>query len=108
MLVMTTSYSRKIFARILDEKCKNMYNFLYLPMDQKTNCNMGYGYVNMVDLDAVCVLYDNVFPFAKWCLLSLTIIVGRILGVKRSARSVTDVCRAILFRNGELFTYRRI
>lgn len=37
-----------------------MYDFLYLPIDQKTKCNMGYGYVNMVDLDAVCVLYDNV------------------------------------------------
>lgn len=46
--------------RIIDKNCKNMYDFLYLPMDQESHCNMGYGYVNMVDLDAVCVLYENV------------------------------------------------
>lgn len=60
------SYSRKTFVQIIDEKCKDMYDFLYLPIDQKTKCNMGYGYVNMVDLDAVCVLYDNVVACGIW------------------------------------------
>lgn len=53
-------YTRDAFVKIINTKCKNMYDFLYLPIDQNSHCNMGYGYVNMINLDAVVVLYENV------------------------------------------------
>ena len=40
--------------------CKDKYDFFYLPIDQKTNCNLGYGYINMVDLESVIRLYKEV------------------------------------------------
>ena len=49
--------------RIIDKSCKNHYDFLYLPMDQQTHCNMGYGYLNMIDLPSVILLYENVTVF---------------------------------------------
>ena len=56
-------YTRDAFVKIINTKCKNMYDFLYLPIDQNSHCNMGYGYVNMINLDAVVVLYENVDLF---------------------------------------------
>ena len=53
-------FSRKVFVKILNQTCRNRYDFLYLPFDEKTNCNMGYGYVNMIDLESVCLLYNSV------------------------------------------------
>ncbi|KNB44446.1 protein MEI2-like 1 [Blastocystis sp. subtype 4] len=58
-------FTREVFVRIINKKCKNRYDFLYLPMDQKTHCNMGYGYINMIDLESVVLLYEN-FNDYKW------------------------------------------
>lgn len=49
-----------MLLKIINQTCKNRFDFLYLPFDEKTNCNMGYGYVNMIDLESVCLLYENV------------------------------------------------
>ena len=57
---MLGSFSRKVLLKIINQTCKNRFDFLYLPFDEKTNCNMGYGYVNMIDLESVCLLYENV------------------------------------------------
>ena len=57
---MRSRFSRKVFVKILNQTCRNRYDFLYLPFDEKTNCNMGYGYVNMIDLESVCLLYNSV------------------------------------------------
>ncbi len=57
---MLCSFSRKVLLKIINQTCKNRFDFLYLPFDEKTNCNMGYGYVNMIDLESVCLLYENV------------------------------------------------
>ncbi|KAK8832051.1 hypothetical protein WA577_005148 [Blastocystis sp. JDR] len=58
-------FSRKVLLKIINQTCKNRFDFLYLPFDEKTNCNMGYGYVNMIDLESVCLLYEN-FNGHKW------------------------------------------
>ena len=29
-------------------------------MDQATNSNLGYGYINMIDLDSVALFYEKV------------------------------------------------
>ena len=49
-----------MLLKIINQTCKKRFDFLYLPFDEKTNCNMGYGYVNMIDLESVCLLYENV------------------------------------------------
>ena len=54
---MLCSFSRKVLLKIINQTCKNRFDFLYLPFDEKTNCNMGYGYVNMIDLESVCLQY---------------------------------------------------
>lgn len=54
------SFSRETILSIIDSYCKNQYDFFYLPIDQKTNCNLGYGYINMVDLESVIRLYKEV------------------------------------------------
>lgn len=58
-------YTRDAFVRIMNTKCKNLYDFLYLPIDQNTHCNMGYGYVNMINVDAVITIYENVCVYYR-------------------------------------------
>lgn len=54
------SFSRETILANIDRCCRNKYDFFYLPIDQKTNCNLGYGYINMIDLDSVCTMYREV------------------------------------------------
>ena len=60
LITFSFRYSRDTLVRIINEPCKNRYDFLYLPMDQVTHCNMGYGYINMIDLPSVILLYEKV------------------------------------------------
>lgn len=45
---------------IINKSCKDKYDFFYLPIDQKTGCNLGYGYINMIDRASVVTLYEEV------------------------------------------------
>ena len=45
---------------ILDTIVPNKYDFFYMPVDFKTNCNLGFGYVSVVDNASVVKLYDSV------------------------------------------------
>ncbi len=54
------SFSSETVLKIIDGYVKNKYDFFYLPMDQRTGCNLGYGYINMVDIQAVIDIYKNV------------------------------------------------
>lgn len=45
---------------ILDSFVKNEYDFFYMPVDFKTNCNLGFGYVSMINVDCVVKLYKAV------------------------------------------------
>lgn len=46
---------------ILDSYVKNEYDFFYMPVDFKTNCNLGFGYVSMINTSSVVHLY-----YAVW------------------------------------------
>lgn len=45
---------------ILDSFVKNEYDFFYMPVDFKTNCNLGFGYVSMTSTQSVINLYNAV------------------------------------------------
>ena len=41
----------------MEQFVKYQIEFLYLPLDRNTDCNLGYGYVSLVDSHAVYSLY---------------------------------------------------
>ncbi|KAK8805811.1 hypothetical protein WA158_002467 [Blastocystis sp. Blastoise] len=53
------SFSSETLLKIIDGYVENKYDFFYLPMDQRTGCNLGYAYINMVDIQAVKDIYNN-------------------------------------------------
>lgn len=53
-------FTREVILEIVDQFCKDKYNYFYLPIDHKTDCNLGYGYINMVDTESVIRLYNEV------------------------------------------------
>ena len=58
-------FSRETVLGIIDKSCKDKYDFFYLPIDQKTGCNLGYGYINMTSTDSVVTLYEEVRAWAR-------------------------------------------
>ncbi len=57
---MRRSFSRETVLAIINKTCRDKYDFFYLPIDQKTSCNLGYGYINMIDTQSVIALYEEV------------------------------------------------
>ena len=53
-------FTREFILSIVDQVCQNEYDYFYLPIDQKTNCNLGYGYINMLSIESVIKLYNEV------------------------------------------------
>ena len=56
----TCSFTRDAMLEIINKTCNNLYDFFYLPIDQKTSCNLGYGYINMIDIPSVIKFYSEV------------------------------------------------
>ena len=44
-------YTQRMLIEQLDRENPGCYDFLYLPIDFKNNCNVGYAFVNMVSTD---------------------------------------------------------
>ena len=44
---------------ILDSVIPNQFDFFYMPVDFKTNCNLGFGYVSVVSADSLLCLYNS-------------------------------------------------
>lgn len=55
-----TSFTQEQLLAILDSIVPSQYDFFYMPVDYKTNCNLGFGYVSMITVRAVERVYTAV------------------------------------------------
>ncbi|XP_073028279.1 protein MEI2-like 5 isoform X1 [Primulina eburnea] len=58
-------YTSKMLLAAIDETHKGTYDFLYLPIDFKNKCNVGYAFINMVSPSHIVTFY-KVFNGKKW------------------------------------------
>ncbi|KAG7547080.1 RNA-binding domain superfamily [Arabidopsis suecica] len=58
-------YTRNMLLAAIDEKNSRTYDFLYLPIDFKNKCNVGYAFINMVSPKFIIALYEA-FNGKKW------------------------------------------
>ncbi|XP_075488741.1 protein MEI2-like 2 isoform X1 [Primulina tabacum] len=58
-------YTSKMLLGAIDETHKGTYDFLYLPIDFKNKCNVGYAFINMVSPSHIVTFYE-VFNGKKW------------------------------------------
>lgn len=58
-------YTIQLLAEEIDREHSNSYDFLYLPCDIKNNCNVGYGFVNFLDLAGLERFYAR-FQGKRW------------------------------------------
>ncbi|KAL0263964.1 UNVERIFIED_CONTAM: hypothetical protein PYX00_010878 [Menopon gallinae] len=53
-------YSLKMLIELLDEEHRGTYNFVYLRMDFKNKCNVGYAFVNFASCMSIVSFYRKV------------------------------------------------
>jgi len=58
-------YSQKMLLSTVDEKHKGKYDFLYLPIDFKNKCNVGYAFINFICPKSICDFHAT-FNHRKW------------------------------------------
>ncbi|KAL0353965.1 UNVERIFIED_CONTAM: protein MEI2-like 2 [Sesamum angustifolium] len=58
-------YTSKMLLAAIDETHKGTYDFLYLPIDFKNKCNVGYAFINMVAPSHIITFYEA-FNGKKW------------------------------------------
>ncbi|XP_064962938.1 protein MEI2-like 2 isoform X4 [Musa acuminata AAA Group] len=58
-------YTSKMLLAAIDENHKGTYDFLYLPIDFKNKCNVGYAFINMVSPSHIISFYKT-FNGKKW------------------------------------------
>lgn len=58
-------YTSKMLLAAIDERHRGTYDFIYLPIDFKNKCNVGYAFINMTD-PALIVTFYQTFNGKKW------------------------------------------
>ncbi|KAL4027539.1 hypothetical protein IC575_010708 [Cucumis melo] len=58
-------YTSKMLLAAIDENHRGAYDFLYLPIDFKNKCNVGYAFINMVSPTQIIPFYEA-FNGKKW------------------------------------------
>ncbi|CAI9280654.1 unnamed protein product [Lactuca saligna] len=58
-------YSSAMLLAAIDEHNQGTYDFIYLPLDFKNRCNMGYAFINMIDPLQI-VQFHKSFHGKKW------------------------------------------
>ncbi|XP_047317624.1 protein MEI2-like 1 [Impatiens glandulifera] len=58
-------YTSKMLLDVIDEQCQGKYDFIYLPIDFKNNCNVGYAFINLIDPLHIIPFY-KAFNGRKW------------------------------------------
>ncbi|XP_047334385.1 protein MEI2-like 5 [Impatiens glandulifera] len=58
-------YTSKMLLAAIDENHSNCYDFLYLPIDFKNKCNVGYAFINMISPSHIIPFYEA-FNGKKW------------------------------------------
>ncbi|KAJ4845047.1 hypothetical protein Tsubulata_010838 [Turnera subulata] len=58
-------YTSKMLLAAIDESHRGTYDFLYLPIDFKNKCNVGYAFINMLSPSHIIPFYEA-FNGKKW------------------------------------------
>ncbi|KAF3430907.1 hypothetical protein FNV43_RR25637 [Rhamnella rubrinervis] len=58
-------YTSKMLLAAIDERHRGTYDFIYLPIDFKNKCNVGYAFINMTDPSLIIPFYQS-FNGKKW------------------------------------------
>ncbi|XP_057995409.1 protein MEI2-like 1 isoform X2 [Hevea brasiliensis] len=58
-------YTSKMLLAAIDEHCRGTYDFIYLPIDFKNKCNVGYAFINMTDPQQI-IPFHKAFNGKKW------------------------------------------
>ncbi|KAJ7298833.1 hypothetical protein O6H91_18G069500 [Diphasiastrum complanatum] len=58
-------YTAKMLLAAIDEHHRGSYDFIYLPIDFKNKCNVGYAFINMIDPFRIVPFYEA-FHGKKW------------------------------------------
>ncbi|XP_059633443.1 protein MEI2-like 4 isoform X2 [Cornus florida] len=58
-------YTSKMLLATIDEHHRGTYDFIYLPIDFKNKCNVGYAFINMTDPSLIVPFYQA-FNGKKW------------------------------------------
>lgn len=59
-----SSFSQDLMITLLNRLIPNQFDFFYMPVDFKTNCNLGFGYVSVTSSEALLQLYSCVRSFS--------------------------------------------
>ncbi|KAI4373751.1 hypothetical protein MLD38_011836 [Melastoma candidum] len=58
-------YTSKMLLAAIDERHRGTYDFLYLPIDFKNKCNVGYAFINMTEPSQI-IAFHEAFNGKKW------------------------------------------
>nr|GMD80762.1 protein MEI2-like 4 isoform X1 [Ipomoea batatas] len=58
-------YTSKMLLAAIDERHRGSYDFIYLPIDFKNKCNVGYAFINMTEPSLIIPFYQS-FNGKKW------------------------------------------